>query len=145
MYQKILLAYDGSEKGQKALIECQELAEWMKAELTLIAVMPSHIESIGVEGAFFIDEVPSRDTASYQAFLDKGLEQLSNLGYEAKGELLVGDVVREITEYAARISADLIVVGHQHETNWVRRWWGGSVTSSLVEFSPCNVLMVVRH
>ena len=40
MYKKILLAYDGSESGQNALLDCHEIAQWSQAELTLIAVMP---------------------------------------------------------------------------------------------------------
>ena len=39
MYQRILLAYDGSESGQKALLGCQEIAQWSHAEMYLIAVM----------------------------------------------------------------------------------------------------------
>ena len=39
MYKRILLAYDGSESGQKALLDCHEIAQWSQAELTLIAVI----------------------------------------------------------------------------------------------------------
>ena len=41
MYKRILLAYDGSEAGQKALLECRELAQWSQCEIELVAVMPS--------------------------------------------------------------------------------------------------------
>ncbi|MDP1887176.1 universal stress protein, partial [Polaromonas sp.] len=37
MYKQILLAYDGSKAGQKALLDCQEIAQWSQASLTLIA------------------------------------------------------------------------------------------------------------
>ena len=40
MYKKILLAYDGSETGQDALLQSREMAEWAKAEIALVAVMP---------------------------------------------------------------------------------------------------------
>ena len=33
MYKKILLAYDGSESGQQALLDCHEIAQWSQAEL----------------------------------------------------------------------------------------------------------------
>ena len=39
MYKRILLAYDGSKPGQKALLDCREIAQWSQASLTLIAVM----------------------------------------------------------------------------------------------------------
>ena len=41
MHKRILLAYDGSEAGQKALLECGEIARWSHAELYLVAVMPA--------------------------------------------------------------------------------------------------------
>ena len=47
MYKRILLAYDGSEAGQKALLECKELAQWANAELCLVAVMPPASALIG--------------------------------------------------------------------------------------------------
>ena len=33
MYTKVLLAYDGSEAGQKALLDCREIVQWSQAEL----------------------------------------------------------------------------------------------------------------
>ena len=43
MYKQILLAYDGSQAGQKALLDCQDIAQWSGAALTLVAVMPREI------------------------------------------------------------------------------------------------------
>ena len=40
MYKRILLAYDGSESGQRALLDCQEIAQLNQSELFLVAVMP---------------------------------------------------------------------------------------------------------
>ena len=39
MYKRILLAYDGSDAGQKALLDCLDLAQWSQSEVVLIAVM----------------------------------------------------------------------------------------------------------
>jgi hypothetical protein len=33
MYKCIVLAYDGSEPGQQALLECKDLAQWSHAKL----------------------------------------------------------------------------------------------------------------
>ena len=32
MYKRILLAYDGSVSGQRALLDCQDLAQWAQSE-----------------------------------------------------------------------------------------------------------------
>jgi nucleotide-binding universal stress UspA family protein len=59
--------------------------------------------------------------------------------------MLVGDAVQEITEYARKIDADLIVVGHKHLKGWAARWWRGSTSASLIEHSPCSVLVVITQ
>ncbi len=63
----------------------------------------------------------------------------------ARGELLVGDSVREITQYARRIDADLIVVGHKHLEGWAARWWRGAMSPALIEHAHCSVLVVITH
>ena len=40
MYKRVLLAYDGSESGQKALLNCRDIAQWSHSELFLVAIMP---------------------------------------------------------------------------------------------------------
>ena len=39
MYKKILLAYDGSDAGQQALLDCKEIAQMEQSELHLLAVV----------------------------------------------------------------------------------------------------------
>ena len=41
MYKRILLAYDGSESGRQALLECGDVANLMQAEIKLLAVTPA--------------------------------------------------------------------------------------------------------
>ena len=44
MYKHIILAYDGSITGQKALLELKELAHWGNPRLTLVAVAPHPVD-----------------------------------------------------------------------------------------------------
>jgi nucleotide-binding universal stress UspA family protein len=145
MYKRVLLAYDGSESGQKALLNCREIAQWSHSELFLVAIMPSPI-NVSVDGVFY-DGGSRADTErrEYQEILADGLKQLSEAGHAATGELLVGDSVEQISRYAKQIGADLIVVGHRHLDSWAERWWRGSSTRSLIEYAPCSVLVVITH
>ena len=52
MYGKIVLAYDGSQEGQKALINCKEMATWGDAEIHLISVVPDVVVYPVGEGSF---------------------------------------------------------------------------------------------
>jgi nucleotide-binding universal stress UspA family protein len=148
MYKRILLAYDGSESGQQALINCQDIAQWSQAELYLIAVMPPSTIYVGVEGGFYdsgSEERDKREYEKYQDILQDGLRQLSGAGFTAKGEVVVGESVDEISKYARKTKADLIVVGHRHLDSWAARWWRGSTARSLIEHAPCSVLVVITR
>jgi nucleotide-binding universal stress UspA family protein len=145
MYKRILLAYDGSESGQKALLDCHDIAQWSQAELHLVAVMPSLTAHIAVDGGVYDAASDAQLRATYQKILDDGLHRLAESGHVARGELLVGDSVREITQYARRIDADLIVVGHKHLEGWAARWWRGATSPALIEHAHCSVLVVITH
>lgn len=145
MYQRILLAYDGSECGQKALLGGVDIAQWNNAPLSLVAVMPNPAAFIAVDGGVYDagrDEIERR---RYNGILEDGLERLRQTGFAAEGVLLVGDSIHEITSHAKKIGADLIVVGHKHLNSLAARWWRGSTSASLIEHAHCNVLVVITH
>ena len=145
MYKKILLAYDGSESGQRALLDCHEIAQWSQSELRLIAVMQLPMSGLTLEGGLYDDTLQQSEKARYQAILDAGLRKLTDAGLTARGEVVMGDAVSEITRCASAIQADLIVVGHKHLSGWAARWWRGSVSKALIEQAPCSVLVVISH
>jgi nucleotide-binding universal stress UspA family protein len=59
--------------------------------------------------------------------------------------VLVGEAVDEISRYATKIEANLIVVGHKHLDSWAARWWRGSISGALIEQAPCSVLCVITR
>jgi len=146
MYKRILLAYDGSESGQKALLDSLDIAQWSQAELHLVAVMPRLATTYaGLEGGLYINESEEEDKQRYQAILDDGLHRLAASGYPARGEVVVGEPVAEITEFAKKIGADLIVIGHKHLDSWAARWWRGSTSPALIEQAGCSVLVAITR
>ena len=145
MYKRILLAYDGSDAGQKALLDCQDLANWSRSELFLVAVMPSAMSFVGLEGGVYDVELEEREKKKHTAVLNDGLRRLSDAGYAATGEVVVGEAIDEINKFARKVQADLIVVGHKHLDSWAARWWRGSISGALIEHSPCSVLVVITH
>ncbi|MBX3653906.1 MAG: universal stress protein [Ramlibacter sp.] len=145
MYKRILLAYDGSDAGQKALLDCQDLAHWGGADLFLVAVMPLTMAYVGLEGGVYDVELERREKDKYQAVLDDGIKRLSEAGYAAQGEVVMGDPIGEIAKFASRVESDLVVVGHKHLDSWAARWWRGSISGALIEHSPCSVLVVITH
>jgi nucleotide-binding universal stress UspA family protein len=145
MYKHIILAYDGSDSGQKALLELKELAHWGQPRLTLVAVAPNPLDVGSMEMGYYTSANNAPLEAQLKEQLNQGVQTLQAMGFAVQGEVLQGEVIRELSEFASRAGADLIVVGHQHEKNLLRRWWSGSTAKSLVEESPCNVLIVVKR
>src|SRR5687767_8381639 len=125
MYKRILLAYDGSQTGQKALLDCREIAQWSQASLELIAVMPPQRAMVAAEGVIYEKSLIDQEKEKYRGILNDGLRRLLEAGREAHGEVLYGETVDEIAKYAKQIDADLIVVGHKHLEGWAARWWRG--------------------
>lgn len=145
MYQRILLAYDGSATGQKALLGMKDLSQYRQAKLTLVAVMPSvEMEAGAVEMGYIGQVNEPLLEEDLRLLLKTGVQTLQGWGFQVDGQLLKGETIYEITRYAREQHADLIVVGHKHEKSLLRRWWSGSTAKSLVEESPCNVLIVVE-
>ncbi|MEP6825766.1 MAG: universal stress protein [Ramlibacter sp.] len=142
MYKRILLAYDGTDAGQKALLDCQELAQWSQSSVFLVAVMPSAMSFVGLEGGVYDVELEEREKKKYDAILQDGIKRLADAGYSASGEVVMGEAVDEITKTATKVDADLIVVGHKHLDSWAARWWRGSISGALIEHAPCSVLVV---
>lgn len=146
MYKTIVLAYDGSESGQRALLDCQEIGQWSQARLHLVAVMVPPMAMVAVDAWAFSPTVEGDERAHYQTVLEDGLQRLRAAGLEARGEVTAGYAVDEIVRVAQHVHADLIVLGHKHLESWAARWWrGASVSQSLIEIASCNVLIVITH
>ncbi len=139
-YRKILLAYNGSAEGKHALLECAELANFLHAETLLLAVA-SMPPSLFLTEGFVPEELLEEEKKRTQSVLDEGIATLKERGFAAAGHLAVGEPVEEICRLAKEQSVDLIVVGHNQTTSFAARWWKGSVGATLLDYSPCSILI----
>jgi len=139
-YEKILLAYNGSHEGRRALLECAELANFLKAETHLLAVA-SMPPSLFLTEGFVPEELLEEEKKRTQHVLDEGIRTLRERGFNATGHLAVGEPVEEICRQAKALSVDLIVIGHNQNTSFAARWWKGSVGASLLDYAPCSILI----
>ena len=73
MYEKIVLAYDGSLEGQKALINCKEMALWGDAVIHLISVIPDIVVYPTGDGTFIDTESQEIVNEDSQHHLDNGV------------------------------------------------------------------------
>jgi nucleotide-binding universal stress UspA family protein len=143
-YRKILLAYNGSKEGRRALLECADLASFLGAETCLLAVATMPPSLFLTEG-FVPEELLEEEKKRTQAILEDGIRALRERGFNASGQIAVGEPVEEICRMAKSIGADLIVVGHNQNTSFAARWWKGSVGASLLDYAPCSLLIALSR
>jgi nucleotide-binding universal stress UspA family protein len=141
-YQKILLAYDGSQEGKRALLECADLASFLQADTCLLAVATMPPSLFLTEG-FVPEELLEEEKKRTQAVLEEGIRTMRDRGFSVSGQLAVGEPVEEICRMAKSMSADLIIVGHNQKTSFAARWWKGSVGASLLDYAPCSLLIAL--
>ncbi len=136
MYKKVLLAYDGSVEGRRALREGAKLAQLCRSEVFLLAVV--EVSSIMTPEAGLTIPIELQ-TEDYKAILNEGTERLKALGFSPTARLEVGDAGQKIAEVAEEIGAHLVVGGHRPHGALAR--WFGSIGSYLVKRLRCSVLV----
>ena len=137
MYGKVLLAYDGSIEGRRALREGARIAQLCGAEVFLLAVVEVSAGTGTLEGGFAIPI--SEQAEMYNRILAEGVERLKAMGFSPTARLGMGEAGREIAAVAEEIGANLIVVGHRPDGPLAR--WFGSIGTYLVKNVRCSVLV----
>ncbi len=138
MYRRILLAYDGSREGVLALREGALLAKACKAEVFLLSVVP---QAHGLRMADGVaGDVMTAQVESYRALLQRAVERLQALGFQPQARLVTGEPTPAIAAVACEIEADLVVVGHMHQS-LLARWWSGSNQAYLCDHVGCSLLV----
>ncbi len=138
MYRRILLCYDGTAEGRKALREGAEVAIAMRAETFLLAICRDMLASTIPEGV--TPELMSCRESTASSLLQEGVEKLRSHGLAAEGELVIGDPIVEIPAAAKRLRPDLIVVGHRTRGR-LARWWSDSPQQTLLDLVSCSILV----
>lgn len=138
MYQRILLAYDGSQEGLIALREGALLAKRFGAHVFLLAIVPESHGARMAEG--LTGHAVAYEIADYKALLARGVEVLTKLGLDPDARLVFGEPAPQIGAYASEIGADLIVLSHRRQ-NLIQRWWSGSTGAYISDNVRCSVLI----
>ena len=140
MFRKVLLCYDGSREGRTALREGADVVMSQNARAYLLAICPNPVSGCIPEAVTAsLVEQGDRDA---EGLLREGVEWLRERGVAAEGSLEYGNAVDVIAGTAARIHADLIVLGHRNRSR-LERWWSASDEESLLERVDCSILVAV--
>ncbi|HEY7399425.1 MAG TPA: universal stress protein [Actinomycetota bacterium] len=136
MFERILLAVDGSEHSARTVPVAADLASKYAAFVTVLHVR-EFTRRLGTD----VDIDAEDETGSY---VDGVVEQLQSAGISARGEtrrVQSGQVPREIVDMASEADAGLIVMGTRGRTEWQSLLVGG-VAHKVMAHAPCPVLLV---
>jgi nucleotide-binding universal stress UspA family protein len=137
--QKILVAHDGSKSSDKALKKAVEMAVSFNASLTVLAVIPElYLTEISDVDRNRIFDALSHETSES---MEKIRKSLSGKSIEVKTLIRQGDPAEKILETAQKMKADLIITG-SHGRHGTKKFLLGSVSSKVVDYSKCPVLVV---
>lgn len=140
-YNKILLCYDGTREGRKALRCGADLALDLKAETHLLSVVDMRT-SIAQSAGLLTDVACGRFEDAAREILQEGVDWLAERGVSAHGHFAFGHPIDEIARLAADLKVDLVVVGHRTRSG-LSRWWMGSGNTLLLDRVSCSILVAV--
>jgi nucleotide-binding universal stress UspA family protein len=139
MYQRILIAYDGSEGAEKALRAALSMAREYSAELQLVAVeerLPHYAATADEMDA----EKQQLDRES-QRLCARAKAEAAAAGLRLTPHILAGHPGRVIPRLAKELGSDLVVAGfHGHSALHDRLF--GSTCLEIISHSDCSVLVV---
>jgi nucleotide-binding universal stress UspA family protein len=138
MYQRILIANDGSDGAAKALAVALKLAHRLKAKLHMISVeemprVPATIDEV-VEDKL-------EENHRFEQVIARALLQAKAARVKLETHVVPGHAVPSIIEFIEREGFDLLVIGYMGHSALYNRLIG-STTDRLVELAPCHVLVV---
>ncbi|MBA4348973.1 MAG: universal stress protein [Thermodesulfovibrio sp.] len=137
--QKILVAHDGSKSSDKALKKAIELAANSTASITIVSVIPElYLTELSDLERNRILAALSKETADA---MEKIRKSLSGKSLEVKTVIRQGDPAEKILETAQKMKVDIIITG-SHGRHGTKKFLMGSVSSKVVDYSKCPVLVV---
>lgn len=139
-FGRILLCYDATREGRRALRHGASLAEQLNAETHLLAILNSLAWTQGADVASTVPFDALEQSA--REILRDGIETLAARGVIATPHFAIGDPLDHIPFFARELKADLVVVGHRR-SGPVRRWWSGKNDRLLLDRVSCAVLVAM--
>ncbi len=138
-FQKIMVAYDVSERSKKALRWAIKLAKALSGSVVIVTVVkPPEFSSDADEVDSFCDE----GRKYYQPFLDEACKYAESRGVlKVSSETLYGHKAESIVRYASDNDVDLIVMGTRGMGGFANLVVG-SVAQKVMEYANVPVTVI---
>ena len=143
MFKRVLLCYDGTEAGRRALRRGAELAVLLGAQVYVLSIVPTGVANAAVLAGAAGQACIVDEAAEFRKLLNESIDWLKARGVIADGYLANGDYVDQIIAFSNRLSIDLIVLGHYPRPSG-GPWWSGASRVSLAERVNCCIFVAVN-
>jgi len=137
-YASVLVPFDGSDFGKRALSRACELSKTDGSRLTVLYVIPRYEEMIGF---FKTESIKKRLLEEAEKIVTSAKELSSAAGVSVNAEIQEGQTGDEIVKTAARLKSDLIIMG-TYGWRGVNKAIMGSTTERVITHSTCPILAV---
>ncbi len=138
MFNKILLAVDGSDHSQKAAKLAGNLARLSAGSLQMITVyeeVPSYL------GEPNLSQAIAERSAKAQKIIDESTQEIGDIPGNYEAEILSGDPAETILRVIEVNDIDLVIMGTRGRGG-IKSLLLGSQSHKVVSAAPCPVLLV---
>jgi nucleotide-binding universal stress UspA family protein len=142
----ILVGYDGSDGGKRALERAASEAQTSHARVTVLSVVNMPLDLDVPRNFGTLDDISDREGAALGpppdvvAHLSEARELLAAEGVDADLAWAAGEPGHEIIETAKRVRARTIVVGEHHH-GFLSGLFGGRVDEEVQRQAGCTVIV----
>jgi nucleotide-binding universal stress UspA family protein len=142
MFKRVLLCYDGTEAGRRALRRGAELAVLLGAQVHVLSIAPDGVADAAVLAGAAGQACIVDESARNHTLLNESIDWLRARGVNAEGHLAGGEYIEQIVAFSQRLNIDLIVLGHYPRPSG-GSWWSGSKRAALTDRVKCCVFVAV--
>ncbi len=139
MFERILIAHDGSDSARKAFDCAVELAARLGARLDMICVeeeIPRHAEVIDE-----LREAQDRADSYFSQLAGHCRTREAMHSVDLATAIVPGHAVRAIGDFVQQNGIDLLVIGFTGHSRIYEQFWGGTA-HNLTSTVRCHVLVV---
>jgi nucleotide-binding universal stress UspA family protein len=143
MFKRVLLCYDGTDAGRRALRRGAELAILVGAHVSVLSIVTDGVANAAVLAGAAGQACIVDETAECRRLLTESTDWLKARDVRAEGYLTSGDYIDQIIVFSDRLKIDLIVLGHYPRPTG-GSWWSASKRTSLADRVKCCIFVAVN-
>ena len=144
--RRILVGYDGSEGGRRALDRAIAEARESRGHVTVLSVADVPLDPDVPRNFGTLGDISAREGSALApppdvvAHLTEARGQLDEAGFDAELAWAAGEPAGEILETARRIRAHVIVLGEHHH-GFLGKLFGADVDAEVQRAAGCDVIL----